>query len=293
MKGPVHRTEASPFRLGRSAVPDALAPFAEHGWTVDWSLDPAGPAHPSAVIPAPSVHVTVERGEPGEVRHGHPLPATLVHGVVTRMFSVELAGAGSVVGVRFRAGGFAAFCGRDVDDLTDRVLPARSLLGPAVPDDGAELATWLADRAPEPPPVLAELTALLDAVAADPTVVRVEQLAALAGWSVRGTQRVFRAMVGVSPKWVITRLRLLEAAHRLELEPELNVAELAVQLGWYDQAHLTRDFRRLLGRPPGRYAREGELAQARAACPDPASISRIRRRAAAPAPTPDRRGTGW
>ena len=34
----------------------------------------------------------------------------------------------------------------------------------------------------------------------------------------------------------------------------MDLAKLAVRLGWYDQAHLTNDFRRMLGETPGQYA---------------------------------------
>ena len=39
------------------------------------------------MITAPALHLTVEWGTPGEVRHGHELPAVLVHGVVSTVFS--------------------------------------------------------------------------------------------------------------------------------------------------------------------------------------------------------------
>src|SRR5690606_8305236 len=62
--------------------------------------------------------------------HGVPVPAALVHGVVTRVFTVELPPAGRVSGVAFQPGGLAALLGTDAGELTDRVLPASTVLGP-------------------------------------------------------------------------------------------------------------------------------------------------------------------
>ena len=62
----------------------------------------------------------------------------------------------------------------------------------------------------------------------------------------RTTQRVFRRYVGVPVKWVLCRYRLQQAA--------LEFADLAVALGWYDQAHFINDFRVMLGTTPGEYA---------------------------------------
>jgi hypothetical protein len=59
---------------------------------------------------------------------------------------------------------------------------------------------------------------------------------------------------GVSPKWVMRRARLHEAASRADLGEVVDWARLAVDLGYADQAHLTRDFTATIGVPPGRYA---------------------------------------
>ena len=58
----------------------------------------------------------------------------------------------------------------------------------------------------------------------------------------------------MSPKWVIQRYRLHEAVEQLERGAEVDLAELALQLGYFDQAHFIRDFKALVGRPPGAYA---------------------------------------
>jgi AraC-like DNA-binding protein len=76
----------------------------------------------------------------------------------------------------------------------------------------------------------------------------------LSPWSTRTTQRVFKRYVGVPVKWVLCRYRLQQAALELETDPALDCAELAVRLGWYDQAHFINDFRSMLGCTPGEYA---------------------------------------
>ena len=61
--------------------------------------------------------------------------------------------------------------------------------------------------------------------------------------------------VGVSPKWVISRYRLHDAIEQLMQSVPTDWAAFALQLGYFDQAHFIRDFRKLVGRAPGAYAR--------------------------------------
>jgi AraC-like DNA-binding protein len=98
------------------------------------------------------------------------------------------------------------------------------------------------------------VAAVVDRAAADPAIARVEHLAAEFRVGMRRLQRLFADHVGVGPKWVIRRYRLHEAAARAAAGADLNLVELAADLGYSDQAHLTRDFAALIGDPPGRYA---------------------------------------
>ena len=267
-RGIVHRGGSGDlFDLVRSEVGPTLQPFAQHLWEVRWDRR-GGPPRTSRTIPFPSVNLTVEAGASGEVRHGHVLPAALVHGVVTRTFDITLDGAGWAAGITFRPGGWAAWSGLDASRATDRVLPAGPLLEPlglAGLDDvvlaaadtderHAVLREVLERHAPEPDADHLRLCALVDRMRDGPSLIRAEQLPELVGWSPRTLQRHFRARVGVSAKWVLARFRLQEAAVELERDPGANLAELSTRLGWHDQAHFTNDFRRMLGTTPARYA---------------------------------------
>ena len=74
------------------------------------------------------------------------------------------------------------------------------------------------------------------------------------GVSARPLQRLFRRYVGVGPKWVLQRFRLHDAQLLLESGDAPDLATLAADLGWSDQAHFSRDFQSTVGMPPGRYA---------------------------------------
>ncbi|HEX2047554.1 MAG TPA: DUF6597 domain-containing transcriptional factor [Acidimicrobiales bacterium] len=82
-----------------------------------------------------------------------------------------------------------------------------------------------------------------------------------AGLSVRQLQRRFGDHVGVSPKAVVRRYRLYEAAERARSGREVDWAVLAAELGHSDQAHLTRDFSATVDMPPDRYARTRGLGR--------------------------------
>ena len=72
--------------------------------------------------------------------------------------------------------------------------------------------------------------------------------------SERTLQRLFRRYVGVGPKWVLQRARLHDAVDRIDAGRVTDLASLALELGWFDQAHFTRDFTALVGQSPAAYA---------------------------------------
>jgi AraC-like DNA-binding protein len=66
--------------------------------------------------------------------------------------------------------------------------------------------------------------------------------------------RAFRAQIGMPPHAYLTRLRIARAKELLR--GGVRASEIAPRVGLYDQAQLTRHFRRIVGTTPGRYALE-------------------------------------
>ena len=235
----------------RIALPDS--PVIERCWRLTRDLDTA---LSNSTIPGLSVQLTweekVTRGVPG---------GFLLTGPTTRRFDVTLEGRGQVLGVRFLPGAFTGVTGIPAGDLTDRTRPAAGVFSlPDVPDPEDMV------RAVEARGVVDERwSSALAAVrlAEMQEVTTVDALAECAGQTPRGLQRMFRHYIGLSPKTVITRLRLQDALRTLNTGPAGpaepaesagSLADLAVRLGFYDQAHFTREFRAFTGHSPGFYA---------------------------------------
>jgi AraC-like DNA-binding protein len=248
-------------------VSEPLRPFVERYWSVRWDLT-GRPPFRSEVLSHPSVNLSVESGS--EPRFGVPMPAVLVHGVVTERFTVDLAGAGRVSAVKFRPGGFAAFAG--VLPARNGVVPLGAELGPsaggllaavlAEEDDDARAAVLdaaLLPRAPDPPDAYVDLLGLVAEMIEDRSLVRVDQVAALGAMSVRSLQRLFATFVGVSPKAVLARYRLQDAAAAIDAGAD-DLAALAASLGWFDQAHFSRDFHAVVGVTPSSYLQRARRA---------------------------------
>ena len=116
------------------------------------------------------------------------------------------------------------------------------------------MEAFLRERRPPPDPTLDTIAAIVTTMLEDPAVARVDALAARHGMSTRTLQRLFRRYVGVSPKWVLKRYRLHEAAERIAEGRDGSWAATALELGYFDQAHFVRDFTALIGTSPARYA---------------------------------------
>ena len=257
--------------LARYWPSEDLAPFIEHYWIVRWNF-----AEPQTAetLPHPSVHMVLEK-ERSEIV-----------GVMRGRFSRKLEGAGRVIGTKFRPGAFRAFVDRPVASFTDRRWALRDVFGVDAFAAGALLhdedaaaieviEKFLRSRRPVSTDSMELAGRITARIAEDRELQRVDQLVDEFAIPARRLQRLFREHVGVTPKWVIQRYRLIEAAERLASGLPRDFATLALALGYADQAHFIRDFKKLVGRPPAGYAR-GTPRQS--TDPSPAGAARARSR---------------
>lgn len=86
--------------------------------------------------------------------------------------------------------------------------------------------------------------------------LRVDELAARTGCERRTLERAFDAWVGLAPKVLLRVQRVQRVLAALATAPERSFAALAQRHGFADQAHLTREFRALVGLAPTAYLRE-------------------------------------
>lgn len=86
--------------------------------------------------------------------------------------------------------------------------------------------------------------------------VGVRFLAQEFGVSERHLRRVFRNAVGCSPKTYARRARLTAAAIAADASDEPDWAQIALETGFHDQAHMIGEYRALIGQTPGRNHRE-------------------------------------
>lgn len=241
---------AKRFRLGTYPPSASLAPFVDYFWVVEWEMKGRQP-ETQRVLPYPNAHLVFDQGR------------TAIHGVVRGAFDRVVTGAGRVLGVRFKPGGLRPFIDKPLSSFVDRTLAVEDALeiGTAEAeqrvlsqhDDAAMIAaaeSMLMRSLPKPDSqaILAEQVVNAAATAHGP--VNVGELSAKVDISERTLQRLFSNYVGVSPKWVIQRFRLQEAMGHLSTRDSVDLAHLAHALGFFDQAHFTRDFTKLVGRSP-------------------------------------------
>jgi AraC-like DNA-binding protein len=243
-------------RLVRLRPAADLAVFVEHFWLVEWDLRGREP-RVQETLPQPSVHLVIDRGQSG------------VWGIVKGKFSRLLEAEGRAFGIKFRPGGFYPFIRSPVSRLINRVVPIAELFGPAgqayemailaLDDDARLVATaeaCLRGLAPARDMVAETMGDLVDRIVTDRGITTVDTLAVRSGFTTRSLQRLFARYIGVSPKWVIKRFRLIEVIDQLAGGATIDWTRLAMDLGYFDQAHFIKDFKSIIGRTPGEYLRE-------------------------------------
>jgi AraC-like DNA-binding protein len=207
-------------------------------------------------------------GEFGALLGGlHSVPALITH-----------AGAQSGIQVALRPLGARALLGLPAGELAGLDLPAEAVLGGVVAElrDRVRAAAGWPERFAVLDEILLRSAGLRWAAHADvaPEVgwawrellraggtIRVSELAAGTGWSGRHLTSRFRAEIGLTPKGAarvirFDRARTLLVRRLSAAEGDYLLADLAADCGYFDQAHLAREFRALAGCPPSQWLAE-------------------------------------
>jgi AraC-like DNA-binding protein len=188
---------------------------------------------------------------------------TFVAGPDTGPVATTMAAGAVILGVRFRPSAGGPALGIPLSELRDlradladlRPAQARQLTASLDPQVAADqmldmTAALVADGAPDPAVTWA--VRLLR----DPAT-RAEDVAAEVGLSLRQLRRRCQAVVGYGPKTLQRVLRFRGFVSRVDTRPEvLDLAAIAAEAGYADQAHLTRECGRLSGMTPAALARQ-------------------------------------
>lgn len=235
---------AMPIPYREQPPPAALAPWVECLWSVDL---PAG-TPPYAVPPDGCLDI-VYSSDAG-------LRAI---GAMTTERRYDLPATARLCGVRFRPAMAGAFLKTEPARLTDLEVPVCDLWGaPAhsltgrldhavsLADAVSALSAALRPPATAPDPVQRAIAAM----AAAHGMVDVDGIAREANLSARQFRRRCLEASGLTPKHLCRVLRFRHARELAVRSPGLKWSLIAADAGYFDQAHLIRDFREFTGRTP-------------------------------------------
>jgi AraC-like DNA-binding protein len=190
----------------------------------------------------------------------------VVHGAQSKYFVLDARRDVHVIGVHFHAGGGAALLGVNAQELTDRHIALSDIWGERVqtlraqlleaPTPAAKFALLereFLERLRPRPLVHPAISFALRGMQTAPTEVRIAELQVATGYSSRRFTTLFTDAVGLTPKLYSRINRLRSVVERVARGGEVAWADLASEYGYYDQSHLTRDFREFSGVTPGEY----------------------------------------
>ncbi|MBD0862950.1 AraC family transcriptional regulator [Gordonia sp. zg691] len=243
------------YRIGRWGPGPELDELVRRFWVPVWWVPP-GAESPQRVLQYPVCLIVVSN------------TYARFYGVVTGLSETVLTGDGWAVGVMLTPGAGGLLTG-DVATWTDRFDELSEVFG----ESGSELASRVrAEMAAAPgdeetqrraTDIVEEwlrgflpldddgrlVNAIVEYVENDSTVVAVAQICDRFHLTERSLQRLTRRRLGLTPKWLIQRRRLHEAAERLRERTE-TLASLAAELSYADEAHFVRDFKTVTGMTP-------------------------------------------
>lgn len=235
-----------------------------------WSLesdDVIVPDSPDRVLPDGCMELIFHFGDPFQiVKKGvaRLQDRSILFGQIESFVEMMPSGKTGLVAVRFKPSGLAPFVNIPVSEFNHGAVSIEHVFGKEA--ERLEALVMLSETVEERMQVIEQfLISRLYRSEHDRIVhsslqylgltnmMSVDQLANSHGISMRQLERKFKNTTGLSPKTLMRIMRFQRFFALLESENELNLTQLALDAGYYDQAHFIRDFHRFAGMSPTQY----------------------------------------
>lgn len=229
---------------------------------------------PQPVLPDGCTELIVHRGRPFW-RHDDRGIATRQ---ATRLFVAQMLapvviapeGDADIVAIRFEPFGAFALIGGNQSAPAGEILDADTLGEPwlsraiaaAESADSADIALRILETAllarldqRRRTHVDARVTMAVQSLARAQGALTIDAVAAHAGTSARHLERLFQEQIGTTPKRFARVLRFQAVAAEIAADPARTFTDISIERGYFDQAHMIRDFVTIAGTTPGEFQR--------------------------------------
>lgn len=206
---------------------------------------------------------------PNLVLDSKPLPEAFLYGQITEFKEVYCQGPAQLSIIVFHSRGLARILNIPASELNNKVIPLAGLFG----DAGAifqrdmrasgklsekinlmeDFVRKMADSHPSTGDPMVAIA--LDLIQRHKGVIPIHHLTDIIGCQPRQLERKFISAVGISPKHLCNIVRVHAFIKLLQSDKKYNLTGFAYDSGYYDQAHLIRDFRKITGLTPTQYIR--------------------------------------
>ncbi len=242
-----------------------LHEFVEAVW---YCARPASSHRYERILPYGCVEIVIALRHdrfPPDGTHPDSLPPAVVSGVYDQSIVIDSSTLEGIAGIQFRPGGARQFLGVPVDETRNRQISLECLWGrnasrvrerlleaktPASKLDVLEAALRAANPANPVHPAVEYALKHFCRQAGERSIAAVT---AEVGYSPRRFIEIFSEEVGLTPKLFCRVRRFRQALEQLRAGHSPSWAALAADCGYFDQAHLNRDFRAFAGMTPGEY----------------------------------------
>ncbi|HSE30971.1 MAG TPA: helix-turn-helix domain-containing protein [Pyrinomonadaceae bacterium] len=251
------------MRYSEFHPPSPLNQFVECFWALESNAH-ISDQKPERILPDGCGEVILNFAEPFAQHDEHSTrvqPRNFIVGQMTRPISISPTGPVQLIGIRFHPGGATPFFRLPMNELTNQVVE----LGSFARTLEAKLLSE-AVHLPELKDKVAGLQKVLLGILRDTKsdfgllriaariiessgMVPVDDLANEAGLSSRQLERRFLSEVGIGPK-LLSRILRFQQVFRAVDANEPAWPTVAVDCGYYDQAHLIKDFRQFAHETP-------------------------------------------
>ncbi|MGY4384014.1 AraC-like DNA-binding protein [Pedobacter sp. UYP24] len=179
---------------------------------------------------------------PGNIYLGGTMTSSsIIHNIPNSLF----------MGIRFKPGGFSVFYKMSLQETTDEIIEFSDRLLYSLFDSDKKVTDRLDHFFTGKIRATRNLLAIAETVEVYKGKITVDHLAKMHFVTNRTLERMFNEHMGIPPKEFIKVIRFQQVLKRIRKnEPTKNLSNLAYEMGYYDQAHLTNDVKRYSGLSP-------------------------------------------